>query len=340
MTADRQTNDLDTPWKEALERFFEAFVRFFFPHIHRSIDWTRPPEFLDKELAQVARDAELGVRLVDKLVKVQRNDGDTEWVLIHVEVQGQPDPGFAERMYVYNYRLFDRYHRRVCSVAVLADDRKRWRPTAYRRRLWGCEASLTYPVAKLLDHLGREDALSSDPNPFALVVLAHLATRATSADPHMRSHAKLNLIRRLISKGFAQDDVLELLRFLDWIMVLPEELEQRLWDRVAAMNRERHMPYVSNFERFFMERGLKKGIEAGMQRGLDQGRKEGRKEGRADGVRLGLIEVLRRRFDHLPDGLEQRIGEVTDVEQLQRLLASALEVERPEQLLDQLSAPT
>ncbi len=55
------------------------------------------------------RDAELGLRLVDKLVKIYRSSGEEAWVLIHVEVQSQPESGFAERMYVYNYRIYDRY---------------------------------------------------------------------------------------------------------------------------------------------------------------------------------------------------------------------------------------
>jgi hypothetical protein len=33
--------DFDTPWKEALERYFEPFMDFFFPAAHADIDWTR-----------------------------------------------------------------------------------------------------------------------------------------------------------------------------------------------------------------------------------------------------------------------------------------------------------
>ena len=35
----------------------------------------------------VVRDAELGKRLVDKLVKIYRTSGEEAWVLLHVEVQ-------------------------------------------------------------------------------------------------------------------------------------------------------------------------------------------------------------------------------------------------------------
>ncbi len=62
--------DYDSPWKEALDSFFEAFLELFFPEAHADIDWSRPCESLDKELRQIAPKAEIGRRHVDKLVKV------------------------------------------------------------------------------------------------------------------------------------------------------------------------------------------------------------------------------------------------------------------------------
>jgi hypothetical protein len=115
--------DFDSPWKEALDIFFEAFLALFFPHIHREIDWERGYEVLDKELQQIMADAELGRRYADKLVRAWRKDGIEAWVLIHVEVQASYEADFALRMYVYHYRIFDRYNRKVVSLAVLADDR-------------------------------------------------------------------------------------------------------------------------------------------------------------------------------------------------------------------------
>src|ERR671915_1692946 len=36
----------DSPWKEALERYFKDFMAFFFPTTHAGIDWTRGYKFL------------------------------------------------------------------------------------------------------------------------------------------------------------------------------------------------------------------------------------------------------------------------------------------------------
>jgi len=65
-------DDYDSPWKNALEEYFEEFMQLFFPDTHADIDWSRPIEFMDKELQQVALEAEVGRRYADKLAKVER----------------------------------------------------------------------------------------------------------------------------------------------------------------------------------------------------------------------------------------------------------------------------
>src|SRR5688572_30552069 len=118
--------DFDGPWKDVLDQYFPHFLEFFFPAIWADIDWPKGYEFLDKELSQVVPEAELGKGVVDKLVKVWRNDGAENWLLLHVEVQSQEESGFTRRMFVYNYRIFDKYNRDVVSLAVLGDDRPGW----------------------------------------------------------------------------------------------------------------------------------------------------------------------------------------------------------------------
>src|SRR5262249_46110272 len=150
---------------------------------YRDIDWSRPPEFLDEELQQVVRDAELGRRVADKLVKVWLRDGTETWLLIHVEVQAQVDPDLPQRMFVYNYRLFDRYRREVVSLAVLGDPQPEWRPQEFSYGRWGSRMGLAFAVSKLLDFESRWTELEGSDNPFALIVMAHLRTQATQGAP-------------------------------------------------------------------------------------------------------------------------------------------------------------
>lgn len=166
-----QQADYDSPWKEILEHYLPEFPAFFFPNIYAEVDWHLGYEFLEQELQQVVRDAETGARRVDKLVKVWRVGGNEFWVLIHLEVQGQKDTDFSERIYIYNYRIFDRFRQKMVSLAVLTDGNRKWRPYRYGYKLWGTEVLLKFASVKLLDYQDRWADLVLDPNPFAIVVM-------------------------------------------------------------------------------------------------------------------------------------------------------------------------
>ena len=76
---------------------------FFFPHIHKDIDFSKGFEFLEQELKEISRHSKTGKRHSDKLAKVHLNDGSEQWLLIHLEIQGYQQKNFPERMYIYNY---------------------------------------------------------------------------------------------------------------------------------------------------------------------------------------------------------------------------------------------
>ncbi|MCI0460886.1 MAG: hypothetical protein L0Z62_28390 [Gemmataceae bacterium] len=248
-------SDYDSPWKEALDLYFAQFLAFFFPQAHAEIDWARGYESLDKELQQVAPGGETGRRLVDKLVKVWLKDGREAWILIHVEVQSQEEADFPQRMYVYNYRLFDRYNRTVVSLAVLGDDRAGWRPSHFGYGLWGCNVRIDFPVVKLLDYAAAWQVLEADPNPFATVVLAHLKAQETRKDPASRHDWKLRLVKGLYDKGYTREHVRQLFRFIDWMMDLPQALDGLFSQEIAQYEEEKKMPFIDLFERT----GIKKG---------------------------------------------------------------------------------
>ncbi len=257
--------EFDSPWKDIIERYFQDFLQFFFPQAHGEIDWTRDYEFLDKELQQVVRDAELGRRLADKLVKVWRTGGEEAWVLIHLEVQSQEETNFAERMFVYHYRIYDRYKRRVASIAILGDERSGWRPTQFSSELWGCEVFFRFPVVKLIDYQQQWSALEDSSNPFATVVMAHLKAQATRQVSQDRFEWKLAITRRLYEKGYGRSDVINLFGFIDWVMSLPEALEQEFRLELQQLEEERRMPYITSVERSGIRQGLLKGIELGLE---------------------------------------------------------------------------
>ena len=244
-----EATDYDGAWKEALETYLRPFLELCFPQIARSIDWNIPVEFLDKELEEIVRDSELGKQRVDKLVKVLRIDGVEEWVLVHVEVQAQPDAGLPQRVYQYHHRIADRFGRQVATLVVLADERESWKPSHYEEELWGCRVRFEYPICKLLELGGENSRLESNENPAAIVVSAQLAAQATCGDMELRKASKWRITRRLYERGYGRKDILELFRLIDWLMVLPAGLAVAFRGELISFESEKTMPYVTSIER-------------------------------------------------------------------------------------------
>jgi hypothetical protein len=215
-------------------------------------------------------------------------------LLIHIEVQSQYQVEFAQRMYVYNYRLRDRYNRPVVSLAVPADDRPQWRPHTYETSVLGCEVRFHFPVVKLLDYGEDWAGLEANRNPFATVVMAHLKAQETRNDAPRRKDWKFRLTRRSYEQGYGRDDILELYRFIDWLIDLPTPLEAAFQAELAAYEGERTMQYVSTIER------------------------QGIQKGREEGERSLILRQLTRRMGELPESLVQQVNTLS-VESLEAL---------------------
>ncbi len=263
-------DEYDSPWKIAIERYFPEFMAFFFPKAHARIDWSAGYVFLNKELQQVVRDAELGRRYVDKLVQVRLLDGGETRVCIHIEVQGDPDEDFARRMFVYNYRLFDRFGQPPASLAVLADEQSGWRPDGFEYEILDCRMQFAFPVVKLLDKQPDLPSLLDSDNAFALVTAAHLLTRQTKASPTDRYAAKIRLIRILFTRGWDRQRVLDLFAIIDWLMFLPKDLDRKFDEDIRHIEEETMKPYVTSIERLAREDGYKEGQSQILQLLLSQ----------------------------------------------------------------------
>jgi len=307
----KEQSDFDSPWKDILESYFMEFMAFFFPQAYRDIDWSRKYESLDNELQQIVQDSEIGKRMVDKLVKVYLKDGKESWVLVHIEVQSQRETDFTKRMYVYNYRIFDRYDRFVISLAVLGDEHPLWKPNKFGYNMWGFKVEMEFPIVKLLDYRDRWSELERSLNPFAIVVMAHLKTQETSNSYEDRKRWKSNLAKLLYERGYRRDYIIQLLKFIDWIMYLPEEINKGFWQEIREYEEGNFMPYVLSIERIAQKEGFEKGMQEGLQQGLQQGIQRETK-------RL-LIQALNIKFEKIPEDLIEKINNITNVEALEAL---------------------
>ena len=248
-------DDYDSPWKDVLEQYFKEFMAFFFPKAHAEIDWTKGYEFLDKEFQQITKDADSSRRYVDKLARVFLKNGDEAWGLIHTDIQNNPEPKFSERMYIYNYRIFDKFRRAVVSFAVLNRVPKTRQVNKYERKMWGCEVRFKFPVVNLKNYAKKREKLMKSSNPFAIVVMAHLLAQETAEKNENRLGEKLKIVRHLYKKGFSRQDIINLFRFIDWVMALPGKDEELFWEEVSSIEKEKKMQYVTSVERIGFKRG-------------------------------------------------------------------------------------
>ena len=293
---DSSNDHYDSPWKSAVEHYFEEFMAFYFPDAHAEIDWSKGHVFLDQELRAVVQDAELGTRYVDRLVRVNVLNGDESWIYVHVEVQGTKQAEFAKRMFVYNYRIFDRYDQPVASLAVLADEHKQWKPTSYGFAVLGCSHTITFPVAKLTDYEDKLDELLTSDNAFGWITAAHILTQQTRKQHQERYNAKLRLLRILYQRHWDKQRVIDLFCVLDWLMQLPEWLNSQVWKELETIEGREKVQYITSVERIGMAKGIAKGIA------------KGREEGRVEGKYSLLKRQLERRFGLLPEWASERLG--------------------------------
>ena len=94
------------------------------------------------------------------------------------------------------------------------------------------------------------------PRSIGLVVLAHLAAQETHGDAQARYRRKLKLTRRLYERGLSRQRIIDLYRFLDWILRLPDDLELQYTDAIFAIEESLKMPYMSFVERRGQARGV------------------------------------------------------------------------------------
>ncbi|BAY82898.1 hypothetical protein NIES267_23830 [Calothrix parasitica NIES-267] len=255
MTVELDRADNDSAWKEILEAYFPQAMQLFFPETAALIDWERPHEFLDKEFQKIVRESEQGRRYADKLVKVWHVDGEELWLLIHVEIQAKPEDIFPQRMFTYNLRIFDKFAIPVISLAILCDTDSNWRPNQYSYNYPNTKLYFEFGTVKLLDYQNRWTELENSDNPFAIVVMAHLKMQETGKKLTDRKAWKFTLIRRLYELGLAEQDIRNLYRFIDWVMILPKELEAEFWEEYKQFEQELTMSYITTGERIGYERG-------------------------------------------------------------------------------------
>jgi len=79
------------------------------------------------------------MRFVDKLIKIFIISGSEQWIRVHIEVQRYNNRHFAERMFIYCNRIFDKYKKPITAVAIFMDYYTRFKPNKFEQNFPGTE---------------------------------------------------------------------------------------------------------------------------------------------------------------------------------------------------------
>jgi hypothetical protein len=253
--------DFDSNWKFLIVKYILQFIEFFIPDLYADIDTTRKPVFLDNELQTIWRSMKTGLKMTDKLVQVWLKNGEKRLVLVHIEVQARFETLFSKRMFTISYRILDKYKVEPVSLAVFVDTPIPTKFDMYEHSIYGTETRYKYNAYKVIDQIEAE-LLKRDYNLFALVVLANLRTIQTKAknEEHKEIAAfdrltfKKHLYNLLTERNFEPEVYYDLLNFIDYMMILPKELEinydnfaKKTTEKMADMNKLKPAPGTIKF---------------------------------------------------------------------------------------------
>jgi predicted transposase/invertase (TIGR01784 family) len=214
----------DTLWKGIIEDLFEDFLLYFYPNwAINEVDFSRRFEFLDKELDEIYTNSNNEKRYADKLVKVYLKNGQSQWVLIHIEVQGYADMNFSARMFTYFYRIRDRWQKEIMALAILTDNKSDFLPQAYEYTFQNTKLKYEFDIFKLLNKT--EFELDKPQNPFSIVMLtAQKALQKKSLSDAKMFEWKIGLVRKLHNEGYSSEKIRRILNFIRFYVRFKDEL--------------------------------------------------------------------------------------------------------------------
>jgi len=186
-----------------------------------------------------------------------------------------------------------------------------FRPERYETARWGFRRLFEFPIVKLIDYKRRWEELEKSDNPFAIIVMAYLMAYLkeieTKKDIDNRLFWKITLVKGLYRKGYKKEDILLLYKFIDWLILLPDEYNQDFREEITKFEEEKKMPFITTAERIGMEKGLKKG--------------------RIENAKEVIVDALETRFGGVPKDLREKIQEIDDEKILSSLHRTAILVQ-------------
>jgi predicted transposase/invertase (TIGR01784 family) len=99
------------------------------------------------------------------------------------------------------------------------------------------------------------------------VLKSHEAKRTSDEE---KSIIKWDLIKQCYRKGYTKNQIEMLLKFIDWVIRLPDAYQRELSIKIAKLEEEQKMNYVTSWERLAEQKGKRKGKQEGKHVGKQE----------------------------------------------------------------------
>lgn len=279
----------DRIFKEFLHRFLPDFLQIFFPDEAARLNFdtlTFPKQELIVNLPNQT------LRITDVVADVATSAGETETIIVHVEVEGRDKQTLPQRMFEYYSLLRLLRQRRVLPLALLLTPQAgglRW--AVYTETLFGHEL-LTFRYGQVgIRDLHSESYLTDNP------VAATLAALMQPTKLHP-AEVKLASLQTVIRSRLTEGDKLFLIDVIQ--TYLPREGLADAGDEIMEALMDTELTWAERMQ------------------------VEGRREGKIEGKIELLLRLLRARFGELPPDFEQQLRAVDNPDLLDKLSEQVL----------------
>ena len=281
--------DKDGIWKDAVEQYLPLLLKRMMPELYQDIDFSQNFTYLDKELRDTIQvtlsEEHNAAKFIDTLVQVPLKTGKTQWVLLHIEVQGEGGDNISFRMILYCCLIFAHYRRMPVALAILTDKRpSKETPGKFEFKEYGTELIYKYNLFEVYNQ--RDEELLDSDNPFDSFIYA-----AKKYSKYMKEDAQkeklkylLRITRNLYGRGLNENDRRRILVFISRLINLKDgELRKQYFEELKELEGEGNMRELTWLEEHFRDEAIAFGKEQGMEQGMAIGEARGEERGEARG---------------------------------------------------------
>ena len=290
----------DQTFKDLLHAFFKEFFDLFFPDVSSRLDFSTV-SFVEQELFTDIPEGKR--RIIDVVASVHTLDGQPEIVLVHVEVEADPNDAFPERMYKYHMLLRLRRNLPVLPIAIFLSRGAGGLVTEqYVDRVFDRNVNVfSYDVVALRD-LDADDYLDL-PNPLAPALSALMRPSKMG-----KVAQKFRSLLALARSGANDAQMVLLTNVVETYLKLNRR-DTAKFEKLLSKPENREVEMVISV---YEERGIEKGLMRG--------------------ERKTLILQMEHKFGTLSENVRASIQNIENIDELDRLLRLVLTAQSIEEM--------